>query len=74
MHSITCTLISELHIIITIIYMYIGQYEELKKAKNDLEEDVIRERTAHKSYKKDCAALKAEYNNIKLRVSIVISV
>ena len=42
-----------------------GQYEELKKAKDSLEEEVHR----LKAYKKECGHLKAEYNAIKLKVS-----
>ena len=42
-----------------------GQYEELKKAKDSLEEEVHR----LKAYKKECGHLKAEYNAIKLKVN-----
>ena len=45
------------------------QYEELKKAKEDLKEEYSRERSHHKACKKECAALKAEYNNIRLKVA-----
>ena len=44
------------------------QYEDLKKAKEDLVEECAREKNAHKAYKKECAALKAEYNIIRLKV------
>ena len=45
-----------------------GQYEEMKKIKDDLQEELQRERSAHRHYKRECAALKEEYNNLRLRV------
>ena len=45
-----------------------GQYEEMKKIKEDLEEELNRERSAHRHYKRECAALKDEYNNLRLKV------
>ncbi len=44
------------------------QYEDLKKVKEDLVDECAREKSAHKAYKKECAALKAEYNIIRLKV------
>ena len=44
------------------------QYEEMKKVKEDLEEDISRERAAHRHYKRECTALKDEYNNLRLKV------
>ena len=52
--------------------MYTGQFEELKKAKEDITEECARERSAHKGYKKDYNALRAEYSNIRLKVEINI--
>ncbi len=54
-----------------LVYCYThptGQYEEIKKIKEDLEEELNRERSAHRHYKRECAALKDEYNNLRLRV------
>lgn len=45
-----------------------GQYEEMKKIKEDLEEELNKERSAHRHYKRECAALKDEYNNLRLKV------
>ena len=44
------------------------QFEDLKKAKEDLVDEVAKEKSAHKLYKKECSALKAEYNIIRLKV------
>ena len=44
------------------------QFEDLKKAKEDVVEECVREKSAHKAYKKECAALKSEYNIIRLKV------
>ena len=44
------------------------QYEDLKKVKEDLVDECSREKSAHKAYKKECAALRAEYSIIKLKV------
>ena len=40
----------------------------MKKAKEDVADEYAREKTAHKAYKKECAALKAEYNILRLKV------
>ena len=48
-----------------------GQYEDMKKVKEDLEEELLRERAAHRHYKRECAALKDEYNNLRLKVCII---
>ena len=42
-----------------------GQFEELKRVKDSLEEEVH----PLKAYKRECGHLKAEYNAIKLKVS-----
>ena len=47
-----------------------GQFEEMKKIKDDLEEELQRERSAHRHYKRECSALKEEYNNLRLKVRI----
>ena len=44
----------------------------MKKVKDDLEEELQRERSAHRHYKRECAALKEEYNNLRLRVHVVL--
>lgn len=45
-----------------------GQYEDLKKAKEDALEECAKERSAHRHYKKECSVLKTEYSNIRLKV------
>ena len=37
-------------------------------------DECARERSAHKAYKKECNALKAEYNIIRLKVCVVVNV
>lgn len=49
------------------------QYEELKKAKEDVMEECAREKAAHRNYKKECAALKQEYSIIKQKVSVHVT-
>lgn len=50
------------------------QYEDLKKAKEDIVDECAREKSAHKAYKKECSALKAEYNIIRLKVQRILVV
>ena len=50
--------------------IHAGQFEEMKKSKDDLEEELQRERSAHRHYKKECGALKDEYNNLRLKVCV----
>lgn len=47
------------------------QFDDLKKAKEDVVDECAREKSAHKAYKKECAALKSEYNIIRLKVCYV---
>ena len=55
--------------ITTCVYTPAGQqFEELKKAKEDIAEECVREKSAHKTYKRECSALKAEYNILRLKV------
>ena len=78
----TCICASKLHWCITLVHgrhlsqevsiisvTSTGQYEEMKKIKEDLEEELQRERSAHRHYKRECSALKEEYNNLRLKVS-----
>ena len=55
-------------VIFIMTLVHSGQYEEMKKTKEDLEEELQRERSAHRHYKRECAALKEEYNNLRLKV------
>lgn len=44
----------------------------MKKIKDDLEDELQRERSAHRHYKRECSALKDEYNNLRLKVELII--
>lgn len=58
----------QLRLLVTLCTSVGQQFEDLKKAKEDITEECAREKSAHKAYKKECAALKAEYNIIRLKV------
>ena len=45
----------------------------MKKIKEDLEEELQRERSAHRHYKRECSALKEEYNNLRLKVGCSVT-
>lgn len=51
--------------------IHVGQYEEMKKKLEDLEDELQRERSAHRHYKRECTALKDEYNNLRLKVRVI---